>query len=202
MAIQPSAIFWDTAGNILSALGAPRTATNLRILAAWMGYEHGWQSDPMAYNNPMNTTMPAPGATNFNSVGVKKYPSAGEGIRATINTLQNGDYPTLVQALQAGDPNLFFSAAGMKQLDTWGGSAGYGAELQTIYQDVGNPPQSVMTAGGALSPLVSEALKSLGKLFGLDNFSFQGNSTQLVTTALVVGVVVILLWKGGEDLGL
>lgn len=202
MAIQPSTAFWDTAGAILQGLGAPRTATNLRILAAWMGYEHGWQADPMAYNNPMNTTLSAPGASDFNSVGVKKYPTAAEGIQATVNTLTNGDYPVLVKALQSGDANLFFSQQGLHELDTWGGSSGYGSELHTIYQDVGTPPQAVMTAGVTISPYVLEALKSLGKLFGLDNFTFQGNSTQLVTTALVVGVVVVLLWKGGEDLGL
>jgi hypothetical protein len=40
--------------------------------------------------NPLNTTHSMPGATNFNSVGVKNYASFEDGVTATAETLNYG----------------------------------------------------------------------------------------------------------------
>ena len=45
-----------------------------------------------AANNPWNTTEPWPGATDYNSAGVKNYRTGSDGIRATLATLRNGHY--------------------------------------------------------------------------------------------------------------
>jgi hypothetical protein len=57
--------------------------------------------------NPLATTQDMPGATLFNSVGVKNYPSLASGVQATILTLQGTShgYEQIVADLQASmDP--------------------------------------------------------------------------------------------------
>jgi hypothetical protein len=85
------------AQELLSKLGAPATANNVAFLNAWAKAEGG-----NASYNPFNTTQPAPGASNYNSVGVRNYTSPQQGISATIQTLLNGRYGNIVQGLRSG----------------------------------------------------------------------------------------------------
>jgi hypothetical protein len=71
--------------SILKCLGAEPTKSNMLFMYAWRQAEGG-----KAKNNPFNTTLKIPGATNYNSVGVKNYPTPEEGIDATCKTLKNG----------------------------------------------------------------------------------------------------------------
>ena len=85
------------AGLLLDALGAPRTDSNVAFLVAWMGRE-----GTSAAFNPLATTLPWPGSTDFNSVGVRNYPTLAAGVAATAQTLTSG-YPAIVGDLRAGD---------------------------------------------------------------------------------------------------
>jgi hypothetical protein len=78
-------------------LGAPSTPDNLKFLEAWQQGEGG-----TADNNPFNTTQPGAGASNYNSVGVKNYPSLAEGLKETVATLLNGRYGNIVGDLRSG----------------------------------------------------------------------------------------------------
>ena len=96
--------------------GARVTPENLRLLEAWQRAEGG-----DARWNPLNTTFDLPGATNYNSVGVKNYPRATWGVCATALTLTNGRYAGILGALQAAK----LSAAEIvetcrDQFQTWG----------------------------------------------------------------------------------
>lgn len=53
--------------------------------------------------NPYNTTQPWPGATDFNSVHVKNYPTYVEGVQATVKTLTNGFYVDLLATMRRDD---------------------------------------------------------------------------------------------------
>lgn len=53
-----------------------------------------------ARNNPLDTEQPWPGATNYNSAGVKNYVTTQDGWSATITTLFNGYYTALVHELR------------------------------------------------------------------------------------------------------
>ena len=81
---------------LLTALGDPDTPQNEQFLSAWK------QADGGSADNPFNTTQGAPGATVFNSVGVKRYPSVSEGVDATAKTLTNGYYQGILDALASG----------------------------------------------------------------------------------------------------
>jgi hypothetical protein len=99
---------WATA--LLGRLQAPVCANNLVSLVTWQTAENttaGW--------NPLATTMPALGATSYNSVGVENYPDMGAGLDATVATLQSGyrtqGYGWIIYRLQqCADPTVTTTA--------------------------------------------------------------------------------------------
>jgi peptidoglycan hydrolase CwlO-like protein len=66
-------------------LGAPTCRDNLVVLVAWQAAE-----GTAARYNPLATTLPMPGSTEFNSVGVQNYVSAQQGLEAIHQTLLRG----------------------------------------------------------------------------------------------------------------
>jgi hypothetical protein len=112
----PTPLSWAT--SLLKAGGFPQTAANLQSLIAWALNEGGGGAA-----NPLNTTQSAAGATTFNSVGVKNYPSWATGIGATIQTINNGRYPNIVADLKSGKG---IGGNAGSDLLTWSGS-GYSA---------------------------------------------------------------------------
>jgi hypothetical protein len=90
----------DFARALLAGLGAPVTKHNLWAVVAWETAE-----GTKAKFNPLATTLPEEGATDFNSTGVKNYPSASVGIAATVATLteKGHGYEAIVTALRSGD---------------------------------------------------------------------------------------------------
>jgi hypothetical protein len=97
----------------LRTIGDPRTPANVTSLVAWQNREGGGGA-----NNPLNTTQPEAGSTVFNSVGVQNYPTSGEGVAATAETLHNGNYGDVLSALASGGGLCGRSLAG---LSTWSG---------------------------------------------------------------------------------
>jgi hypothetical protein len=95
---------------LLGYLGLPRTSQNLTAIMAWELAEGGNWFNSARYN-PLDTTMPEPGATDMNSVGVKAYTSWAEGFTATVATLRNGLYGPILAALQKGDSALAVAEA-------------------------------------------------------------------------------------------
>lgn len=95
---------WGT--QLLKDLGYPVTKANLTYLAAWAQAEGG-----SAKYNPFNTTQTMPGATNYNSVGVKNYTSSEQGLQATEKTLTNGRYAGILAGLRAGTSAEMTAAA-------------------------------------------------------------------------------------------
>lgn len=69
----------------LKRINAPLTKRNLWAIVSWCQAEGS-----VAAWNPLATTQDYPGATNFNSVGVKEYLTAEDGLDATARTLNYG----------------------------------------------------------------------------------------------------------------
>jgi peptidoglycan hydrolase CwlO-like protein len=86
----------------LKSLGVPLTADNVAAVVAWEMAEGGhWYNT--AYYNPLNTTQSMPGASVFNSVGVKAYTSWEQGLKASVITIRNGYYGGILDALARGN---------------------------------------------------------------------------------------------------
>ena len=95
---------------LLMAMRLPVTADNVAAITAWEMAEGGhWYNT--AYYNPLNTTQSMPGATVFNSVGVKAYTSWKQGLQATVITLKNGYYGGIIDALRRGNDSTAVAAA-------------------------------------------------------------------------------------------
>jgi hypothetical protein len=73
------------AAALLRTVQAPVCGNNLLALVTWQTAENTG-----AAFNPLATTLAAPGATSFNTVGVRNYPSLESGLAATVATLQGG----------------------------------------------------------------------------------------------------------------
>lgn len=101
---------------LLRAIHAKGTNENRRLLAAWARAEGG-----TATYNPLNTTEPWPGATDYNSVHVRNYPTGAAGIAATAATLVNGHYAGIVRDLRAGKCTARqMVERNAHEYDTWG----------------------------------------------------------------------------------
>lgn len=86
---------------VLSGIGAPITDNNMAFVYAWRQSEGG-----KAAFNPFNTTQNAEGTTKYNSVGVRNYTSAEQGIAATIKTITNGRYGSIIDSLKQDSPPM------------------------------------------------------------------------------------------------
>ena len=122
---------WATA--LLQAVDAPVCGNNLVTLVTWQTAEN-----TTAAWNPLATTQPAPGTTDYNSVGVKNYPSSAAGIAATVATLRGG-YVTqgygwiLYRLATCADPDV--TAGAINQSNWCRGCAG-GAYVTGMVDEV------------------------------------------------------------------
>jgi hypothetical protein len=119
---------WAT--EVLAALGNrnPDAAT-VNFLASWSVCEFGQDVKKAARFNPLATKHELPGATNYNSVGVKDYPDPATGIQATIRTIKNGHYPHIVEGLTTNKPEV---ALNHTELGIWGTGGGC---VERIYKN-------------------------------------------------------------------
>ncbi len=89
---------------LLGRLGAPICQDNLTVVVAWQAAE----GTAAAYN-PLATTHAFEGATDFNAVGVKNYPSLQAGLDATAETLYGPTsygYGAIISSLAACAPAM------------------------------------------------------------------------------------------------
>jgi hypothetical protein len=91
---------------VLQSLGYPVTKLAVTDIMSWEAAEGGAWNGGARYN-PLNTTEPMSGATDFNSVGVKNYTSWEQGLNATVKTLENGYYTDILNALSIGGTGDF-----------------------------------------------------------------------------------------------
>src|SRR2546429_3801731 len=111
------------AATVLRALGIHQTPGAIQALVGWAKAEGGhWNND--ARYNPLNTTQPMPGAGNTGTQGnIKVFRSWDQGIQATVKTLTNGRYGSILNALRAGDPARVAQAIGSSPWGTSGALA-------------------------------------------------------------------------------
>jgi hypothetical protein len=96
--------------------------------------------------NPLATTWGWQGATNFNRVGVKNYPSEAIGVAATANTLSIINHAYNYQHIRSFLAGQSFDEAGLYQdLGVYSGRGGYTPNLISNWRSIwqswkGAPP--------------------------------------------------------------
>jgi hypothetical protein len=95
------------AKDFLTRINMPVTSENVRAITAWEKAE-----GTAARFNPLATTQGGfPGATKFNSVGVKNYVSYEDGLAANAKVIQNGLYGNILAALRNGNDAMAVARA-------------------------------------------------------------------------------------------
>lgn len=87
-------------GDLLAAIGAPETQSNLNALEWWAESE----GMPAWENNWLATTIGGFGGVDVNGVGVKAYPSETAGVQALQATLEGGGYDAVLAAFRTNAP--------------------------------------------------------------------------------------------------
>ena len=87
------------AQQFLQGINAPITPANMDFMEAWMT-----QEGSIADYNPLCTSQKYGSCTTFNNDGVKNYASPADGLAASIITIKNGRYPSILEGLQKGTP--------------------------------------------------------------------------------------------------
>jgi murein DD-endopeptidase MepM/ murein hydrolase activator NlpD len=143
----------DFSRALLAALGDPNTGPNVQAIDAWQAAEGGF-----VHLNPLNTTQPAAGATIWNSIGVRTYPDWPTAIRATTQTLKNGQYRGILAALKAGNnPLAVAHAVGASPWGTGDFSGDLGQKYAPVVNGTDLPVVDAMVAkaqGAGLSYVV------------------------------------------------
>lgn len=152
---------YSWAESVLSAGGWPDTSENAQSLIAWALNEGGGGT-----YNPLNSTLQMRGSSAFNSVGVQDYTSWGQGISATVDTLNNGYYPEIVSDLNSGGgigsgaaANLLtWSGSGYSTISAnWDDAAGYmgGKGTEIAAQPGGDPGKPGQSGGVGIDPILA-----------------------------------------------
>jgi hypothetical protein len=102
--------------DVLARIGAPVTEQNMAVMQAWIKAE-----GTKAQFNPLATVRKAPGASNFNSVGVKNFVSYEQGVDTTVGAITNGLYDDVIAALRRG--NDAYAVADAIAASPWGSGA-------------------------------------------------------------------------------
>lgn len=200
MANLPGHSITQFADAVLAGLGAPITQGNRAVIYAWANAEGG-----TAENNPLNTTLPAPGTTDYNSIGVKNYGSFDQGVTATVNTLKGSAYSGIVSDLRKGnvDPYTIVTrnAGGFT---TWvsGRSSPINQQyINNIASGVGGPPPksvSILDVGANLKTGYGDIAHTVAKPFE--------SAYKDVLFAAAIGGGILIMLTGivliGADLGI
>jgi peptidoglycan hydrolase-like protein with peptidoglycan-binding domain len=118
---------------ILTGIGAPITAENLKFLYGWRQAEgHG------GLYNPFNTTLRKPGSSTFDQDGVQIYKSPQDGLVATIQTIKEPRYRCIANGLRQniGADKI----AACECLDTWGTTSALVSQVIAGY-NAGHSPK-------------------------------------------------------------
>lgn len=115
--------------DLLHMLGVPGSYPNALSIIAQCQAEGG-----SARFNPLNTTLPMDGATDYNSVHVKNYASYGSGLAATTKTLQQANMALLLHELKAGNSSLSYWRA--LAASPWGTKPPGGKGVDAFLDDV------------------------------------------------------------------
>lgn len=95
----------DFALAFLHGLQKPTTDHNVIAVLTWIRSEFGRSAPIPAHFNPLATTEDLEPNTKYNDVGVRNFVTFDQGVRATVETLENGarGYAAILGAFEKGD---------------------------------------------------------------------------------------------------
>lgn len=123
----------DWAETFLSILGAPVNTVNKAHICGWIDGE-----GTRAQWNPLATTQKWDGSTDFNNNNgfpVQNYPTAHDGMGATVKTITNGRYNSILLAIGEGTEAALSGVQNSDEWNTWGTGKNKAWVLSAAYRD-------------------------------------------------------------------
>lgn len=105
--------------SFLGALGAPNSPQNQATMTQWIAQEQPWSQAEQSWN-PLNTMESGFGSTSTFGIGISIYPTAEDGLQATLAAIHNGDYPAIITALK-NSQSMASYGPWSSDLSTWSG---------------------------------------------------------------------------------
>lgn len=179
---------------LLVALGVSQpNATQVGLTEAWIRAEKP-PGSPDQWNNPLNTTLRTANSTGaVNSVGVQSFDTLQAGIKANVQTINQGNFAGLKRGLLDSNPQEFFSALGS---EPWGTSAQLAQEIYS--QSGGQQPDTsipVLTGVGTVAQTVGvtaqQAAAGAGSAANSAITGIWGWILRLLLT--VLGIVAVMI---------
>ena len=186
----------------LQSLGVPLTTANEQSLIAWALLEGGGGT-----YNPLNTSLPEPGSTTFNSYGVQNYTDWAEGITADTSTINEAAYTQIKSDLTAGT-----GIGATPELDTWSGngygslSATWGEAGQYMSGKTASLPAANSGKGSGVSfdildpttwgPAIADSI--IGSTFGKDITDLMERGALIIFGAVLLIIGIIRLTESGK----
>lgn len=121
------------------SLGVPTNSANVNGIYNWEQQEGGHWHNSAKYNPLCTTQAMAGDGGTMNSAGVRIYTSWEMGLKATVQTLNNGHYPNIIKDLQAGQGNKI---GGESDMNTWG-TGNFDSSVTHIQPTVGSVVSTV-----------------------------------------------------------
>jgi hypothetical protein len=119
----------DFVSGVLKGIGAPVNSNTTQALRDWIAAEGGSAS------NPLNTTL---GQDNAQGSAIKGYGTVQAGINATVSTLRNGLYNSVIAAFKGSNQDQIRQAV---INSPWSGSSHYaGTDYAKGMVHAANPP--------------------------------------------------------------
>jgi hypothetical protein len=127
-------MIWSTdfAGPVMAGIGGKLTPTTSLNLWSWSAQEKtGLHPAPDDFDwwqwaNPLNTEQPWNGSVPMNlPFTVQGYKSIADGCAATVATLLNGRFDTIVESLRENLPAAWWSETARNELSLWGTGSGW-----------------------------------------------------------------------------
>lgn len=122
--------------SLLAGMKADRGRARTLAMLGWFAAESGTEvcdGHSGARYNPLNTTLSRPGAVDFNSAGVKSYPSLAVGLEATLATLLQSNMAGIVHAFRTAHDSATIGAAIASSPWGTGGAIRGGIEVVTAH---------------------------------------------------------------------
>jgi hypothetical protein len=140
---------------VMTGVGAPKDAATADVMWAWSGAESIGPGAPndgatrMRWNNPLDTTEELQAGIDIdpdvNTAGVESYPDPEGGAIATVATLLNGLYPTILANLRNSVPRAQWGNA-CAELGKWGTGCAW------LATDYGAAPRRALTTSNPNAP--------------------------------------------------
>lgn len=186
---------------VMQGLGVTNNQTAAESALAAVSHFEGAND----YFNPLNVVQKEPGSSNFNSVGVQRYPDAATGVKGTIDLFKNNPiWNNVIATMKTGSESDILRAFD-QVYQTWGSSGPVpipDAQAAAILESPLKGGKFNTKPGQSLPGSPSSKTTTSYNIFGLDVTSIINFFTGLAWIFNINHFIKFMLYVGGAVLAI